>query len=503
MNHLIIAPVLLPCLTAVLLLFLAKQDKAIQRAVSVLSTLALLAVSIALVAEAAKGGFGVYSLGDWPVPFGIILVLDRLSAGMVLLTSVVAVGSLLYAVQGWDLKGTNFHALFQFQLMGLNGAFLTGDIFNLFVFFEVLLIASYGLLLHGGGADRVRAGLHYVVVNLTGSALFLIALGIIYGTFGTLNMADMAAKAAGIAPESVPLAQAGAFLLLVVFSIKAAVLPLYFWLPGAYRSASAPVAALFAIMTKVGIYSILRVFTLVFGPEGGVLADIALPILVPAGLLTLGLAALGALAAKDLRTLLAYLVIVSVGTLLVALGISGQGALAAGLYYLVHSTVVVAGLFLLAELIRNQRGDRGDTLLPAPPVRQPAILGSLFFLGAMGVAGLPPLSGFLGKALLLRSAVDSPHVAWIFGVVLLGSLLSLVALSRAGSVLFWKTEGSREPEGGVVSATGGALLPVILFLGMTSVLVLAAGPIYTFADAIAAQLANPAGYISGVLGGGS
>lgn len=503
MNHLMIAPVLLPCLTAVLLLFLAKQDKGIQRAVSVLSTFAMVAISLALVAQAGQGGYGVYALGDWPIPFGIILVLDRLSAGMVLLTSVVAVGSLLYAIQGWDLKGTNYHALFQFQIMGLNGAFLTGDIFNLFVFFEVLLIASYGLLLHGGGADRVRAGLQYVVVNLTGSAFFLIALGIIYGTLGTLNMADMAAKASTINPELVPVLQAGAFLLLVVFSIKAAVLPLYFWLPGAYRAASAPVAALFAIMTKVGVYSILRVFTLVFGPEGGAVANIALPILIPAGLLTLGMAALGALAARDLRTLLAYLVIVSVGTLLVALGISGQEALAAGLYYMAHSTVVVAGLFLLAELIKDQRGAREDTLLPAPAVRQPAILGSLFFLGAMGVAGLPPLSGFVGKALVLRSAVDSPHMGWIFGVILGGSLLSLVALSRAGSVLFWKTEGSGDARNPAATATGGALLPVILFVGFTAILVLAAGPIYAYLDAMAGQLADPTGYISGVLGGGN
>lgn len=501
MNHLIVAPVLLPFFTAVLLLLTARQDRNWHRAVSVLATLALAGVSVALLGSAAAGGYEVYALGGWALPFGIILVLDRLSAGMVLLTAVVAVGSLLYAIQGWDERGRNYHALFQFQLMGLNGAFLTGDIFNLFVFFEVLLIASYGLLLHGGGEARVRAGLQYVIVNLTGSALFLVALGILYGTLGTLNMADMAAKAAQVAPDTVPILKAGGLLLLVVFSIKAAVLPLYFWLPGAYSAASAPVAALFAIMTKVGIYSILRIFTLVFGPESGGVADLALPVLVPAGLVTLAAASLGALAAKDLRTLLAYLVIVSVGTLLLAQGISGREALAAGLYYLIHSTVVVAGLFLLAELIREQRGAQGDTLLPAPAVRQPGLLGGLFFLGAVAIAGLPPLSGFLGKVLVLKSAVGSPHVAWIFAVVLGGSLLGLVALSRAGSVLFWRTEGEPPAKGGVATASGGALLPVALFLALTALLVISAGPIYSYVDGIAAQLADPAGYIRGVLGG--
>lgn len=501
MNHWVSVPVLLPCLTAVLLLLMARRERAWHRAVSVLSTLALLGVSVGLLSGAAAGGYDVYLLGGWPVPFGIILVLDRLSAGMVLLTAVVATGVLLYAIRGWDEKGRNFHALFQFQLMGLNGAFLTGDIFNLFVFFEVLLIASYGLLLHGGGVERVRAGLHYVVVNLTGSAFFLVALGILYGTLGTLNMADMAAKVAQLPADTIPLVRAGGLLLLVVFSIKAAVLPLYFWLPGAYASASAPVAALFAIMTKVGIYSILRVFTLVFGPEAGALADAALPLVLPAGLLTLAAASLGALAARDLRTLVAYLVIVSVGTLLVAQGVSGREALAAGLYYLVHSTVVVAGLFLLAELIREQRGERGDSLEPAPPVRQPGVLGAFFFVGAIAIAGLPPLSGFLGKVLVLRSAVESPHVAWIFAVVLGGSLLGLVALSRAGSVLFWKTEG--KAEGGGPRASGGALLPAALFLGLTALMVLAAGAVYDYTDGIAAQLSDPAAYIRGVLDWGN
>jgi len=498
-NHWIVVPVILPAFTAVFFLLTARADRAMHRAVSVLATLAVLGVAVALLRWVGLGDREVYALGDWPVPFGIVLVLDRLSALMVLLTSVVGLGSLLYAVQGWDTRGRNYHALFQFQLMGLNGAFLTGDLFNLFVFFEVLLIASYGLLLHGGGRARVQAGLHYVIFNLAGSALFVAALGLIYGALGTLNMADLAIRVADVSAADAPLVRSAGLLLLVVFSVKAAALPLYFWLPGAYSAASAPVAALFAIMTKVGIYSILRVYTLVFGPEAGLLADLALPLLIPAGLLTTAAAIVGVLASRELRGLCSYLVIASVGTLLIALGIPGPEALAAALYYLVHSTLVMAGLFLLAEVISQERGAAGDALVPGSPVARPALLGSLFFVAAVAVAGMPPLSGFFGKVLVLKSALASPHVVWIYAVVLGGGLLGLVALSRAGSNLFWKT-GGEAPEGTVVPAGAGALLPVALLLALTGALVLAGGPVYDFMERTAAQLMDAGGYVDSVMG---
>src|SRR5690606_2213561 len=227
-----------------------------------------------------------YRLGDWPAPFGIVLVLDRLSALMLVLTAAVALFSLLHAVQGQDRAGPLYHPLFQLQLVGLNGAFLTGDLFNLFVFFEILLIASYCLLVHGSTAPRLRAGVHYVVLNLAGSSLFLIAVGTLYGVTGTLNMADMAQKVALLGAPDAALVRSAALLLLVVFALKAALVPLYFWLPAAYSAASAPVAALFAIMTKVGVYSIVRVYTLIFGSGGGVAAEVATPWLLPLALLT-------------------------------------------------------------------------------------------------------------------------------------------------------------------------------------------------------------------------
>ncbi|MFW6345070.1 MAG: proton-conducting transporter membrane subunit, partial [Halomonas sp.] len=274
MSHLIVLPVVLPLVAGLLLLFQRQGGVRVKRLVSVGATLVLLLVGIALVARAAGGEVTYYALGDWQPPFGIVLVLDRLSALMVLLTAVLALGAVVFACAGDDARGSNFHGLFQWQLMGINGAFLTGDLFNLFVFFEVLLLASYALLLHGGGRDRIMAGVHYVVLNLAGSSLFLIAVGILYGATGTLNMADMATRLAELPAEREGLVMAGGLMLLVVFGLKAAILPLYFWLPKAYAAAPAPVAALFAIMTKVGIYAILRVYSLVFGEAAGPLANL-------------------------------------------------------------------------------------------------------------------------------------------------------------------------------------------------------------------------------------
>ena len=268
MNHLIIAPVVLPATLAPLLILAIRYHLDLQRVVSIAGCVAMVAVSIILLGQASSGEVQVYELGNWPAPFGIVLVLDRLSALMVALTSVLGLGVALYSVGSrWDAKGRHFHPLFQFQLMGVCGAFLTGDAFNLFVFFEVLLIASYGLMIHGGGAARLRAGFQYVVYNLLGSTLFLFALGTLYAVTGTLNMADLAVRISELPPGDAALIKVGGILLLMVFAVKAALLPLHFWLPDSYANAPAPVAALFAIMTKVGAYSILRMHTLVFAPN--------------------------------------------------------------------------------------------------------------------------------------------------------------------------------------------------------------------------------------------
>ncbi|QIE86335.1 monovalent cation/H+ antiporter subunit D [Pseudomonas nitroreducens] len=496
MNHWLILPVLLPLFAGCALLLVGER---LQRGLSLLATLTLLPLAAVLLQQADSGVVQFYALGNWRPPFGIILVLDRLSALMIAATALLASLSLIYALRGDDKRGKRFHPLFQFQLLGLNGAFLTGDLFNLFVFFEILLIASYALLLHGGGAGRVRAGVHYVVLNLVGSAFFLIAVGTLYGITGTLNMAHMAERVAQLSAEQAPLVRAAALLLLVVFGLKAALLPLYFWLPRAYAEATAPVAALFSIMTKVGIYSILRVYTLIFGEQAGELANLAQAWLWPLALAGIVAGALGALAATTLQAMLSYLVVVSAGTLLAAIALGTPEALSAALYYLLHSIWVAGGLFLLADLIARQRGDKAGRLVQGPALLQPHLLGGAFFFGAIAVAGLPPLSGFLGKLMLLRSVTGGSEAVALWSVVLLSGLVTIVALSRAGSTLFWRTGntvlGSAERELVKLLATFGLLASAPL-------MVVAARPLLTYAQATAAQLLDAGLYRQAILLGG-
>src|SRR5690606_31191336 len=337
MNHWIILPILLPALVAPLIALAMRFDISLARIFSVASATLLVVIACILFGMAFDGTVISYALGNWVAPFGIVLVLDRLSALMLLLASIIGLFVLLYTINGWDKRGPHFHALYQFQLMGINGAFLTGDVFNLFVFFEVLLIASYGLMVHGGGALRVKAGVQYVVINLIGSTLFLFAVGLIYSVTGTLNMADLAVGVRDVAAEDQALLHTGAILLLVVFAVKAALVPVQFWLPGTYANAPAPVAALFAIMTKVGAYSIIRVYTLIFGGSSEEVAWIAEPWLMPAALVTLVIGAFGVLAARSLGQMVSFAVISSMGTLLAAVGVFEREAMAAALYYRMQS----------------------------------------------------------------------------------------------------------------------------------------------------------------------
>lgn len=498
--HLLILPVLIPLLTGALLLLLHRAPMAFKRGLSLLGGGLLLPISVLLLLWADDGQLQVYALGNWQPPFGIMLLLDRLSALMLVVNAILAAAALVYACRGSDEQGPNFHALFHFQLLGINGAFLTGDLFNLFVFFEILLIASYALLVHGNDARKVRAGLHYVVLNLLGSSLFLIGVSALYGLTGTLNMADLAVKVAELDPADAPLVEAAGLLLLVVFGLKAAMLPLHFWLPRTYAAAPAPVAALFAIMTKVGLYALLRVFTLIYGSEAGSLAHLADDWLWPLALLTLALGAIGALAAREIQQMLGYLIVVSVGTLLAGLASGSLNGMAAALYYLVHSTLVGGGLFLLADLILRQRGDTGGALIPGQPLRQPLLLGTLFFFGAIAVVGLPPLSGFLGKLMLLQAVSEGSAAVWLWTVILLSGLVMLIALSRVGSLVFWSGTHVEASGEAAPMADPVRLLACGLLLLSSLGLMLAAAPLQAYAQATVEQLLNLTPYLQIVTG---
>ncbi len=502
MTQSAILPILLPLLSGLLLLTTRGFGISTQRTASLVLTGTLVALGIKTLLLADAGVTQVYNLGNWPAPFGIVLVLDRLSAMMVLLTSVLAFAALSYAVASkTDEKGHHFHVLIQLQLFGLNGAFLTGDVFNLFVFFEVLLLASYGLLLHGSGSDRTRAGLHYVVINLIGSTLFLFAVGTLYGALGTLNMADMAQKIANAPSERNGLIAAAGLLLLVVFGLKAAIFPLYLWLPRAYASTSAPVAAFFAIMTKVGIYAIIRVHGTLFGEQAGDLAAIPIPWLLTGGLITLILAALGVIAARGLREQVAYIVLASVATLLISVGLNHPKALAAGLYYLLHSTLLAAAFFILADLIMRSRGIASDRFEKPSPIQNRNLLGVGFFLAAVALAGLPPFSGFVGKLMILDTVLNHPWRWGILAIVLAASLLILIALARSGSFLFYRPQElqSVKESDTETPIPGKSLWIVGSLLAVAPLLVLFAGDVMAFTTETVTQLQGVPAYIEAVM----
>ncbi len=529
LHHLIAAPVVLPLVAATLLLLMGDKRKAYMPFVNLAATLAGLGVATAVLYRVDGGGgagtIGVYLAANWEAPFGIVLVADRLSALMLVLVGVVSVGAALYAEGAWARAGVYFHPLFQIQLMGLNGAFLTGDLFNLFVFFEVMLAASYGLQLHGSGWPRVRSGLHYIAVNLLASSLFLIGLAVIYGVMGTLSMADVAAKLPLVPEHDRGLLRAGAAILAVAFLIKAAIWPLNGWLLPAYTATSAPVAALFALMTKVGLYVVLRLSTLFFWNQAGA-GLFGGPILLFGGLATLCFGATGLLASFRLGRIASFSIMVSSGTVLAAIGLGTPSVTSAALFYLMSATLAVSALFLLVELIERIGTNAGDELpdvdfLPgedtnlddaeAPLVGRAvpistALLGLAFMCSAMLVAGLPPLSGFLAKLSLLSAVLNvagnphpavrtSPLAAWAFlFMLLLSGLTATVSLSRAGIRYLWST-GDRF-SARLKRIEGASVLMLIL---CCIVLAMCAEPVLRYTSATAAGLYAPRSYIEAVL----
>ncbi|ENU28313.1 monovalent cation/H+ antiporter subunit D [Acinetobacter modestus] len=513
--HTPILSILIPAFTSFLLLLLGnpgsgslKQDwrQPWRRGISLGSALLGLITAISYLMIANTGQVTVYQLGEWSAPFGIVLVLDRLAAFMLVLTYALAVPVIWYASDNWDTRGRYFHTMFHFLLMGITGAFLTGDLFNLFVFFEILLMASYVLLLHGQGRPRFQLGIHYVTINLLASALFLIGLGMIYGSVGSLNMADVSRLIPTLDSDQHKLAIAGGLLLFVVFGIKAAMLPVGFWLPKTYAVASTPVAAIFTIMTKVGIYAILRVNGTVF--DDAMAQSIFKNCLLMIGLITSFYGVIGAIAAERLRRFVGFMVLSSIGTLLIAIAMFNTQAWSAALYYLVHSTLIAAAFYLFCGWMTAQRGSFKDHLKVAPKIKQEKAAAFTYFTIALMMAGLPPFSGFLGKVFILQATAETPYQGWIIAVILIVSLLSIIAFTRVGFILFWRAsppeENSKEP-----AYTAYQALPdtapnrndkaiYVLLIALMSYVVFAA-PIQSYTTSTAQQIQNHALYQQAIL----
>jgi len=525
-THLIVAPIVLPLATAAILLLFDERKRKLKMAINSISTLALIAIAVTLAGMASDKAPDalVYLIGNWPAPFGIVLVLDRLAALMLVLTSLLGMASLSFALAHWHKASPHFHTIFQLLLMGLNGAFLTGDLFNLFVFFEVMLAASYGLALHGSGPARVKAGMHYIAVNLVASSLFLIGVSLIYGVTGTLNMADLAQKISQVAPEDRMLLEAGAAVLGVAFLVKAGMWPLNFWLAPTYTAAAAPVAAVFAIMSKVGIYVLLRLSPLMFGIGAGSSYGFGNDWLYFGGMVTLAFGLIGVVASQAMGRLASYSILVSSGTLLAAVGSGNTAMTGAALFYMVSSTLTIAAFFLLIELIERgqdaaanvlavtmeaygddeeeEEEDEVGAVLPATL----AVLGTCFGICAILLIGLPPFSGFIAKFLILAAVFNgdgpTPQLAmpvspasWaLIALVLLSGLSALIAMTRTGIRTFWASL-----EGNVPRVLVREVVPIAGLLAICLALTIEAGPTMRYMDETARSLHNPASYISSVL----
>jgi len=512
--HLLVLPIVLPLLAAALQWLLGERRRRLATALSALSCTGLVVLAGVLVAAVADGDLAVtYRIGGWPARFGIVLVADRLSALMLLLTSVLSLALLPCALGRWQAAGGSVQSLFQFLLMGLNGAFLTGDLFNLFVFFEVLLAASYGLALHRPGVRRVSGGLHYIAVNLLASMLFLIGVSLIFGVTGTLNMAALARLIPAVPDNTRALLHAGAAILGVAFLVKAAMWPLGFWLPRTYAAAAAPVAAMFAIMTKVGVYVLLRLGRLLFGDGAGpASAHFGADWLLWGGAATVLVGVAGILGARELGKLAGYNVLISSGSLLGAIGLQ-QGAVIAGtLAYLVISTLGIAAFFLLAGMLAPHEETEappllepydpaGDALyadedetratLPAPV----ALLGACFMLCAVLLAGLPPLSGFLAKLALLAPMLDAGHGAtMLFTLIVAAGLGTVIAMCRTGIQIFWADEHWVFPP-----IRAGEAASVLILLGLCLALTVLPDAPLRYLEATARDLHAPWRYIDAVL----
>ena len=534
LHHLLIIPILAPLLIGALQLFLTER-RGIRIACALGSVLVQAGAALTLLYLTTDAmphmwteGVGVYAIGSWPAPFGIVLVVDRLAALMLVLTSMVGLAALVYSLAYWDRVAPAFHSLFQFLLMGLNGAFLTGDLFNLFVFFEILLAASYGLLLHGSGVRRVKASLHYVAVNLVASFLFLIGVAMIYGMTGTLNMADLAGRIALLAPQDRALFEAGAAILGVAFLIKAAVWPLNFWLPEAYAAASSPIGAVFSLMTKVGVYAVLRIGTLLAaGSEQTSFIDVGL---FYGGAATIGYAVIGMLGSYRLGRIVSLYVVSSTGLLFMALGLRIDALTAPVMLYLASSVLATGAFFMVNGLVQRTRTlqvreaadvgplpddtyigfdiqQRTDPLSPRDEVgvaipAAMAFLGMAFICCALLVAGLPPLSGFIAKFALLRTAVGHSTDAgigwhaWAFCAALIATgVATMIALTRGGLRLFWTSQGRTTPRLRIIEAGPAAFL-ILLSVAMTAGI----GPVMTYLDSAARSLHSPDVYIRVVNG---
>jgi len=492
MNNLVVLPLIIPIMVGVILVFLRPYIR-LQRVISLLTMIGVSGLSIYMLNVIQTDGIIRLDFGGWKPPFGILFVGDSFAMLLVLTASIVTAVCLIYAFSSIGEKHEKmfFYPFVLFLIAGVNGSFLTGDLFNLFVCFELMLLASYALVTLGGEKVQLRESIKYVVINVLASWFFLVALAYLYGTLGTLNMAHISERVAEAGQD--PLLTTISIVFLLVFSLKAGLL-LFFWLPGSYSVPPTAVAALFgALLTKVGIYALFRMFTLIFYHEPSITHQL---IGVMAGV-TIILGCMGALAYKDVRLIVSYNVVIAVGFILIGLAIATPTAIEGSIYYIIHDMIAKALLFLLAGAMIKMTGvTKFDQM--SGLIRNYPVFGWMFFIVTCSLAGIPPLSGFVGKILVGQSAIETGSyvllaLAFFSSIVVLYSLLRIFL-----NAIFGETIISKEDE---VPLKKGLLIPVVLLGFGTISLGLGAELLADYVSNAAYTLTNPAVYIEAVLGG--
>lgn len=492
MIPLILLPVLVPFATFILLLFF-RRSVVFNQTVAIVSALIQLIISLLLLNRVLVEGIQVTQLGSWPAPYGITIVADLFSAIMVALSGIIATVIGIYSVSGLskDYHKGSFYPLMAVLLMGVNGAFLTGDIFNLYVWFEVMILASFVLLTMGGTRKQMYGGMKYMTINLVSSMIFLAGIGVLYGQAGSLNMADIAVKLRDA--ESTSMISVSAMLFFIAFGIKAALFPFFFWLPASYYTPPVVITAFFSgLMTKVGIYSMIRVFTLIFVHE----RELWQPIILTVGGLTMVIGVLTAASQYDIRKILSFHIISQIGYMVMGLGLFTVAGLAGAVYFLAHNIITKTNTFLVAGIVNHIKGSFDLKVLGGLYKSYPFI-AILMFIPTMGLAGIPPLSGFFGKLLLIIAGIEAKH--WVItGVAVWVSLITLFSMIKIWNEGFWKKQPEKD-SGVRVSVPFTMLLPAIVLALLTVLLGVFAEPFIEISTRAGEQLINPSEYIQAVL----
>jgi multicomponent Na+:H+ antiporter subunit D len=493
MKLLLILPILIPVLTAAFCI-LAWKSRVIQRWLSLAGVCALLVSTFLLLRTVNADGIQVVQLGNWPAPFGITLVADLFSGLMLTVTAFIGVCVGVFALVNLDgeREKFGFYPLYQILLMGVCGAFLTGDLFNLFVWFEVMLMTSFVLLALGGERAQIEGAVKYLTLNFIASGLFLTTIGILYGKFGTLNMADLALR---VQSEPAGVGLSSSLLLFVAFGIKAGVFPLFFWLPASYHTPPAAVSAIFAgLLTKVGVYAMIRAFTLIFTFD----TQITHGLIILVSVFTMITGVLGAAAQQDIRRILSFHIISQIGYMTLGLGLFTTAALAASIFYIIHHIIVKTNLFLIGGVVEHIYGSEKLKQVGGLYQHYP-LIAALFLIPAMSLAGIPPLSGFFAKLSLIRSGIEVQSYLPIAAALIVG-LLTLFSMTKIWSEAFWKADPEAGKKAGRVAVPMLMVLPIVAMAAVTVWIGLFPGVLMSIGSRAAEQLMNPNEYVRAVLG---